>query len=117
MTALQAWPINPNLAHLPRIIPLDVEVAACDIETGLPEACTGCPIALAIIRAVAATGWGLADGSPVMVDSESVTYISKFRAWYSAKLPAEAQSFIQRFDRPDRGPVQPFRFHIDLVWM
>lgn len=88
-----------------------VAVIQDDIDNGVREMSTECPVARAVARDLA----DLVEGSPVEV---AVTRLYVFaldeqhivrHAWL---LPHEVSRFVQRFDRG--SPVQPFKFELEL---
>lgn len=78
-----------------------IEVTAEDIEQGVRNDCSFCPVARAIYRAL---------NNPdcvVFVTSRCVTGNNGF-----AELPDSAQSAIESFDR--FGCMEPFDFELEL---
>jgi hypothetical protein len=84
-----------------------VEVTAEDIARGARGSPSGCPVALAVCRAI---GTAPVHGE-IDVDPEGI-HLRGRRDFYKASrpLPDEAQEFIGRFDRG--LTVEPFAFSV-----
>ena len=82
---------------------LHVEVTQDDIERGIPEDGTSCPIAHAFRRA-----WGRK--IEFAVDYASIEIYALCN--HSVELPKEAKAFIDAFDNGVKG--QPFAFDVTL---
>lgn len=93
---------------------LDVDVTQSCINMGVAGACTACPIALALLRSLAAAGIAVSEGSPVVVQSDSTTVRLRDGRTYGATLPVIASTFIRVFDYAIEPPRPPFQFTLRL---
>lgn len=82
---------------------ITIDVTAEDIRCGQRQTSGSCPIALALIRS------GLRNPH-VYHNADAYIGAPALREWLL--LPAEAASFIYRFD--DEESVEPFSFELDV---
>jgi hypothetical protein len=90
-----------------------VRVLDRHIAEGKPRSECECPVALAVIEALAADGV-TAEAGTVEVDYYDVFVVDGETGGrrYRATLPAEAADFVDNFD--DGDPVVPFE--VELTW-
>jgi hypothetical protein len=92
---------------MPKSARILVRVEELDIRAGRRENCEGCPLALAIHRAL---------GYPVYVAGEDVgecTGDPKVLGSRLAVLPARARRFVKDFDAGRK--VRPFEFRLSVA--
>ena len=91
---------------------LTIEVTQEDIDTGTPEECKDCPVALAAWRVAEPLGY-----DHVMVSEGEIAFYYpgpcgtegiQFRL-----LPISVSAFINRFDAYPKAPEDPFSFEIE----
>jgi hypothetical protein len=90
-----------------------IRVTDRHIAEGKPRSECECPLALAVIEALAADGV-IAEAGTVEVDYYDVFVVDGETGCrrYRATLPAEAADFVDDFD--DGDPVVPFE--VELAW-
>lgn len=81
-----------------------IEVLQSDIDSGRPDDCGFCPVALAIKRA--------ANVKTIHVSLATVVIYFTKSSLCRIKLPAEANEFIDKFDAEKE--VEPFSFDLEI---
>lgn len=82
---------------------VEVHVTQADIEAGVRQICTSCPVALAMTRAF---------GEPVRVGLVQFVLKASQRAFSEHVLPDEVSNWIARFDLG--RTVEPFSFCVSV---
>jgi hypothetical protein len=83
---------------------MKIAVNRNDIAKGMPGISWGCPVALAIIRAL-----GLGRGH-IMLGTDKAHILRPDDGIRSLDLPPEVQTWIRKFDRGET--VEPFEFEL-----
>jgi hypothetical protein len=87
-----------------------VHVTEDHIAHGIPESCSACPVALALIDTFPGSLWFV--GNKELTRFESVSH---FSSTYDLPMPENVRDFADEFDEsPNNRSMKPFSFEITI---